>query len=139
MKATEQVSQLINCLTKDEDKRQELWVHYLSGHSPSSFASHLEKIDREYAVDQELQSKFHDILEHPPSDKFQELLSHLSSVECSIVCLLALGCDVHDLSRYKGISDIRIRQVISIIKEHDCWEKVYAKETADRRGKIRVR
>jgi hypothetical protein len=41
---TQEVRQLINCLTNDEDARQELWVHYLSGNSVDSFVSRLDEI-----------------------------------------------------------------------------------------------
>jgi hypothetical protein len=119
------VSNLINCLTNDEDKRQELWLHYLSGNDPSTLASHLEKMEQSYTLDSELQSLLWDIFSNPPSDKFKVLLSHFSEVEQSVVCLLALGLTVHQVSRYKGISEIRIKQVVSIIRENDCWEELY--------------
>ena len=137
MSSTDQVSQLINCLTNDEDQRQDLWVHYLSGHSPSTFADHLEKINREFYADSYLQNLLWDIFKNPPSDKFKQLLDTFSQIEQSVVCLLALGLTVSELSKYKGISEIRIKHVISIVKEKDCWEELYgAKETTDRRRAI---
>ena len=134
MSPIEQVSQLINCLTKDEDQRQDLWVHYLSGHSPSTLASHLSKLKKEFSNDTDLQHLLWDVFNNPPSDKFKELLTNFSEVEQSVVCLLALGLSIGELSGYKGISEIRIRHVISVVKENDCWEELYgAKETIDRR------
>lgn len=130
---TEQVSNLINCLTNDEDKRQELWAYYLSGNAPSTLASYLEKINKEYSLDSELQSYLWFVIKNPPSDKFYELLSHFSEVEQSIVALLALGCTVAHISRYKGISEIRIRHVISIIRENGCWEELYGVQEMQRR------
>ena len=138
MNPTDQVSQLINCLTNDEDKRQDLWVHYLSGHSPSTFVAHLDKISKEFCADQYLHKLLWDIFNNPPSHKFKELLSNFSEVEQSVVCLLALGLTVDQLSKYKGISEIRIRQVISIIREKDCWEELYGvKEKIDRGRALR--
>lgn len=134
MSPTDQVSQLINCLTKDEDQRQDLWVHYLSGHSSSTLASHLEKLNKEFRNDSDLQHLLWDVFSNPPSDKFKELLTHLSDIEQSVVCLLALGLSISELSGYKRISEIRIRHVISVIKDNDCWEELYGiKKEIDRR------
>ena len=125
MSPTDQVSQLINCLTNDEDLRQDLWVHYLSGHSPSTFAAHLDKLNKEFSSDSHLQNLLWEVFKNPPSDKFRQLLDNFSDIEQSIVCLLALGLTVSELSGYKGISEIRIRHVISVVKEKDCWEELY--------------
>jgi hypothetical protein len=136
---TERVSQLINCLTNDEDQRQDLWVHYLSGHSPSTFASHLNKLNREFSNDSELQNFLWDLFKNPPSDKFARLLGNFSNIEQSVVCLLALGLSVSELSGYKEISEIRIRHVISVVRENGCWEELYGvEETTDRRREIRA-
>lgn len=133
MDPTEQVSNLINCLTNDEDQRQDLWVHYLSGHSSATFANYLEKISREFTAEAELRHSLWSVFKEPPSEKFYALLTHLSDVEQSIVCLLALGLTVSEISGYKGISEIRIRQVISVVKENSCWEELYGiKEATDR-------
>ena len=137
MEPTSKVSSLINCLTNDEDKRQELWLHYLSGNDTATFARHLKKMDEEFLLDSELQSCLWDVFKNPPSDKFQVLLSQFSEVEKSILCLLALGLSVSQVSRYKGISEIRIKQVVSIIRENNCWEELYGiKKEAHGRRKV---
>jgi len=128
-----QVSNLINCLTNDEDKRQELWMHYLSGNEPSTLASHLSKLDREYNLDSQIQSYLWDMFKNPLSERFQTLLSHFSEVEQSIVCLLALGLDAGQVSAYKGISIVRIRHVIDVIRYNSIWSELYGiKETTNR-------
>lgn len=132
MVPTNSVSDLINCLTNDEDKRQELWLYYLSGNEPSTLATHLSKLDQVYSVDSEIQSYLWDVFKEPPSDKFHVLLSKFSEVEQSIMCLLALGLTVSQVSDYKGISEVRIKQVIAVIRYNDCWEELYGiKEKAD--------
>ena len=139
MSPTDQVSQLINCLTNNEDHRQDLWVHYLSGHSPSTLVDYLDKLNKESHTDSYLQELLWDVFKNPPSDKFQQLLANFSEIEQSVVCLLALGLTVSELSRYKGITEIRIRHVISVIREKDCWEELYGiKETIDRGRAIRT-
>jgi hypothetical protein len=136
---TDQVSKLISCLTEDEDQRQDLWVHYLSGNPTSSFASYLEKLNKEFSHDSEMQDRLWQVFVNPPSDKFKTLLSNFSDIEQSVLCLLALGLTVSRISEYKGIAEIRIRHVISIVKENDCWEELYGvKETTNRISKIRT-
>jgi hypothetical protein len=136
---TDQVSQLISSLTNDEDQRQELWAHYLSGNSESSLASYLAHINMQFDIESEIQSRLWRITQNPPSEKFHDLLSRFSDVERSIVALLALGLTISNISEYKGISEIRIRQVISIIKDNDCWEELYGiKETSDTGRKVRA-
>lgn len=139
MKPTDQVSQLISSLTNDEDQRQELWAHYLSGNSESSLASYLDQINKQFDLESEIQSRLWRITQNPPSEKFHELLSRFSEIERSVVILLALGLTVSQVSGYKGISEIRIRQVVSIIKDNNCWEELYGiKETSDTGRKVRA-
>lgn len=133
MSPTDQVSQLINCLTKDEDQRQDLWVHYLSGHSPSTFVTYLDQLNKELSMDCELQPLLWEAFHNPPSDKFKNLLNNFSEIEQSVVCLLALGLTVSELSRYKRISEIRIRHVIFIVKEKECWEELYGVQEVQNR------
>jgi hypothetical protein len=134
---TDQVSTLINHLTDDEDQRQSLWVHYLSGHSIESFVSYLEKLSAEELLEREIQVQLWRLLKKSPSDKFTQLLNKLSDIERSMACLLALGLTVDQLSRYKGISEIRIKQVISVMRDNSCWEELYAEEKTDRRRTLR--
>jgi hypothetical protein len=139
VRPTEEVNLLISSLTNDEDQRQELWAHYLNGNAPSSLASHLEHIQEEDAIEVELQSQLYRLFKAPPSDKLHELLSHFSPIEQSIVCLLALGLSIEQVSGYKRISEVRIRQVISIIRENDCWEELYGiKEEINTRREVRT-
>ena len=125
MDSMSHISNLISCLTNDEDERQELWVYYLSGNDVSSIASYLDQINKEHSLDIELQSRLWFVLKNPPSTKFYNLLSQLSEIERSIVALLALGCSVAYISKYKKIAEIRIRQVISTIKSNGCLEELY--------------
>ena len=133
MNPTETVNSLINCLTNDEDQRQDLWVHYLNGNPPSSFASYLSKINKEFNADTELQERLWQVSRRDDSSKFQELLSNFSDIEQSVLCLLALGLSVSRISSYKGISEVRIRQLIAIVRYNKVWEETYGiKEETDR-------
>lgn len=117
------VNNLINCITGDEDFRQELWVHYLNGNSIETFSSHLEKIKVEYSDDQALKSSIQQMLQNPPSDKLMSILEKLTDLERSVVCLLILGVEVTDISKLKSISEVRIRQVIVTLRYNDIWSK----------------
>lgn len=137
MEPADQVSSLINHLTNDEDLQQDLWVHYLSGNPPDTLASYLEKIHLELAIEREIQVRLWYVLKNPPSDKFFKLLAQLSGYEQSVACLLSLGLTISQISEYKGISEIRIRQVVSVMRENDCWEQIYAEEKVNRRRALR--
>jgi hypothetical protein len=124
----DQVNNLINHLTNDDDQRQDLWVYYLSGHSVDSFVSYLEELKAAQQVERKMQANLWQILKNSPSYKFAELLSKLSELECSVVCLLTLGLSVNSISEYKGISEVRIRQLISVVRYNEVWEELYAEE-----------
>ena len=137
MEPTDQVSNQITRLTNDEDLQQDLWVHYLSGHSLDALATYLEKLKLETSIEQEIQARLWYVFKNPPSEKFTKLLAQLSELEQSVACLLTLGLTVDQISKYKGISEIRIRQVISVMRDNDCWEQLYAEEKTDRRRALR--
>lgn len=133
MSLPEQVSQLINRLTDNEDYRQDLWVHYLSGNCPATLVLHLKKLQDQLSSDSMIQNLLWTVYSNPPSDKFQLLLDNFSNVEQSIICLLYLGLTVGEISKYKNISEIRIRHVISVVRDNDCWKELYGvKEKTNR-------
>lgn len=125
MEAPKAVSNLIKCLTNDEDLRQELWVHYLSGNSVDTFASHLEKVASQYSSHHDLKEAMWSLLNDPPSERMINLLDRFSDFERSIMCLLVIGLCPQELSRYKAISEVRIRHAIATIKANSSWEEIY--------------
>lgn len=135
---TREISQLINCLTDNEDHRQELWVHYLSGGSSDSFSSHLDDVSSDILDSSRFKNTLWDAFKNPPSDRFYQLLDSFSSFEQSIMCLLMLGLSIKEIGGYKGISEIRIYQAISSIKNSRCWGRLYGiKEETDGGGEVR--
>lgn len=79
-----------------------------------------------------------DLLKNPPSDGFSELLTYFSDYERSIMFCLMVGLSISEISSYKGISEVRIRQTITAIRYNSSWEEVYGtQETLDRRRKVR--
>jgi hypothetical protein len=119
----QQIQDQIHLLTNDEDHRQELWLHYLKGNSIETFAKKLDQIKLEFSEDSDLRRKIHDLLSNPPASSFTEILDNFSDFERKTICLLLLGVDVKTISKIKGISEVRIRQVIHAIRYNSVWSK----------------
>lgn len=134
MDRMEAVGTLINCLTENEDQRQDLWVHYLSGNPVDSFVSHLEKLSLEYSDDLQVKYAVWNLIQNPPSEKFELFLNGFSEFEKSILCCLMLGFTIEQIAQHRGISQVRIRQTVSNIRYNTMWEQYNGlKETPDRR------
>ena len=114
---------LIENLTNDEDQRQQLWLHYVSGGSIDTFEQKLEQITREQELHEKLQLAIAEIYQRPLSPTFVDFLDNFSDFERSIMFLLLLGLSVEEVSKYKGISEVRIKQSLVAIKKHTIWEK----------------
>ena len=116
------VSSLINCLSDNEDIRQDLWVSYLSGTPLSSLNASLVRIKAEHNETVELQKAVWQLINEPPSEELQILIANnFSDYERSIICCLMLGLDVSQISDIKGISQVRIKQSIATIRYNSIW------------------
>jgi hypothetical protein len=121
---TDKVNSLINCLTNDEDLRQDLWVCYLSGTPVESFESRLERIKVEHSEDLQLQKAIWHLIKNPPSQELSTILEqNFTDYERSIICCLMLGLKVEKISNIKGISQVRIRQTLQAIRYNDIWNE----------------
>lgn len=140
MGPTDEVNSLINCLTNDEDLRQDLWVCYLSGTPVESLESRLERIKVEYSDDVELRKSIWQLIKNPPSEVLLKTIqTSFTEYERSIICCLMLGLDASKISNIKGISEVRIRQSIVTTRYNGCWEVIYGtEEKSDRRRTIRT-
>lgn len=118
-----QIKELIENLTPDEDLRQELWLHFLSGAATSSFENHLETIRIHNRIINELQQKTH-IFVRLSDDKIATLLENFPDIEKSIIYLLSLGLDPLEISKYKGISLVMINQAILSINLSKVWNEL---------------
>ena len=138
MKSMDQVSNLINNLTSDEDKRQDLWLYYLKGNQIDGLVPYFDRIKKEDNIDKIIQQRVWIVANSSYSDKFYQILIRFSNIEQSIIILLALGLSVNEISEYKGIAEIRIRQVISTVRNSEHWKEMYGvEEKADSGRKIR--
>jgi hypothetical protein len=123
MKTAETVS-LINHLTTDNDERQELWAHYLENSDVSALSDYLEQIRKQYSEDRLLQITVWRQLENPSDFNLQWVFDHFTDLEQSIIQLLILGVSVRDISSIKNVGLMRLRHIISIIRENPAWEEL---------------
>ncbi len=123
MKTVETVD-LINHLTTDKDEQQELWVHYLENSDLSALSDYLAQIRKQYSEDQLLQITVWKQLENPSDFNLQWVFDHFTDLEQSIIQLLILGVSLRDISSIKNIGLMRLRHVISIIRENPAWEEL---------------
>ncbi len=122
-KAKQTILLAINSLTDNEDHRQELWLHYLSGNSTDTFVRKLELIKLENERIDQLERALLTVYQDPQNKTLLYFLDNFSEIERSIMFLLLLGLSVQEVSKYKGISQVRIRQAIAAIRVHTVWEK----------------
>jgi len=116
------VLRLINQLTDNEDYRQDLWVAYLSGAPTEKLhlvLDHAQVSDEIYTSSKHL---IQYLIDNPPSESF---LSNFSNTERVIMCLLLLGCDLGTISRYNGISKVRLQRIMVAIKECKAWNNLW--------------
>lgn len=117
------VNNLINCLTDDEDFRQELWVHYLDGNTSDSLALHLEKIQKDHIYNIEIQGALWRYMNNYSHEEFTSFLANFTDFEQSVIFMLILGLDASRISECKGINVIRIKQVIATIGHNPIWNQ----------------
>lgn len=126
MKPTIEVSSIINSITDNEDARQDLWVHYLSGTPAERLNSYLNDTQLEYSDDLELRESIWQLMQDPLSEELQSFLEiNFSDYERTIICLLMLGLDTGKISAVKGVSEVRIRQSIAAIRYNTSWSTIH--------------
>jgi hypothetical protein len=117
------VNSLINCLTDDEDQRQELWLYYLNGNSIESLSDYLCCIKSDSELSEQLQKRIWAATKNGSSDFLQNVLHNFSNVEQSVIILLALGLSVAQISKYKKLAEVRVNCVIFAIKNNEYWKR----------------
>jgi len=126
---TEAVMNLINHLSKDDDERQTLWVNYLeSGRDVSLFVDHLAAIRQKYSEEELLQITVWKHISNPSDLNLQFLFDNFSLLEQSVIQLLILGATLQQIGSIKDIGLGRLRHIISIIAESECWEQFDAED-----------
>lgn len=121
------ILQTIENLTDDDDQRQELWLLYLTGSQPETFSNQLEKIKIQYGDNIKLQEVVWQLIQSdsPAAIEVKRIIDELTPLERSIVALLMIGVDVQRISRYKSISETRIRHIIATIRSNSNWESAW--------------
>ena len=114
--------QLINRLTHNEDERQDLWVAYLEGTPLDFLHNMIPPIDLSQEIQAEYSAGIQNLISNPIN---QDFIDYLTPTEQIIVCLLMLGCDLGTISKYNGINEVKIRQIMVSLKESNAWDKLY--------------
>jgi hypothetical protein len=127
---TEEMASLINCLTSDNDERQELWVHYLENGDARSLCYHLEKIRKQFSEDQLLQVTIWKRASTHSENALLSLFENFTDLEQSIMSLLALGASLPMIGGIKGIGVVRLHHIIAVVREHPCWNEDGLKDEA---------
>lgn len=118
------IRQLINSLTEDEDLRQELWIHFLSGHASSSFIYKLEILKIYQRVADDFQYNLATFFTHPLSSTVEDVIAVLAPAERRIVYLLVCGCSPQDIAKYNNICSLKVYQAIASIQMSQVWRSL---------------
>lgn len=111
------IQAIINSITSDEDDRQDLWVSYLSGENHAFFIHIIDKNKQKEQFEQKYLQKAHELMCSPLIDKLLKSLQNLSELELSVTCLLIIGCETSEISRYKGISQVYVQHIINTVSK----------------------
>lgn len=125
VKTVVEIGKIIEGLTKDEDKRQELWLHYVYSNQVDLSPSQLSIDDDQDPV---LRHAMWRLIKQPPSDRLMKVLETLSDFERKIVFMLMLGISTEKIAKYRGTSEVRIKQAISAIRYNKSWIRYYGKD-----------
>jgi hypothetical protein len=126
VKTLESITQLINNLSNDDDVRQDLWLSYLSDGYNDEFEICLKNIKLEHLEDIAFKEAILQLIHNPPNDQLSNLIEQsFTAYERSIICCLMLGLDAAKISEIKGISEVRIKQSIAIIRYNNVWKEFY--------------
>lgn len=125
MEKWELVQLHINSLTADEDLRQELWIHYLEGNTSHSLKSRLDSMLAKDLAESRLKEVIWDTIKNPPTVDFAEFLSSFSPLEQEVLCMLGLGYNISEISRYNGIDQVRLHQLIGNLRNSKSWEALW--------------
>lgn len=106
---------LINSLTQDEDTRQELFLLYLEGNaSPTS----IEKLANNINILQLVEANratLDFLLKSDSTNDSILFLESLTDLQREVILLHASGVSIDDISRYNGISQQKVEQLIKSI------------------------
>lgn len=126
----EKISSQIKQLTADEDEQQELWVRHLEGNEGiDALSKHLTQIRQEFSEDQLLQITLWRRVYQVDDLNLLGLLDKFTDLEQSVMHLLAIGASLQEISSIKKIGTVRLRHIISVIRENELWGKINGTKT----------
>lgn len=117
--ASSDVSDLIDKLTNDEDMRQDLWLAYFNGLTPDKFQKHLKILEIKQSIQDN--RSVHTIIVNGVNE---DVVNYLLDLECLVVYLLLLNYDIGIISKYTGIDEVYINNLIGSLKRGCLKEKL---------------
>lgn len=115
----------INKLTRNDDYRQELILRHLEGLPVSEFPSYLQSLESNNNKYHKNKEVIWDFLKNPISDKLANILVLFSNTEQKVICMLALGYEIDEISLDLGISKVRVHQMLGSIRASKEWDKIW--------------
>jgi hypothetical protein len=112
---------LIHSLTNDEDLRQELWLLVLSGCPLTELKERLVLITLQGKVLEVVPTTIQSLM-ISTNKSINDILHFISPPERSIVMLAAAGLTDSQILLYKGISRIRLQQLMTTIRRSRYWD-----------------
>lgn len=115
----------ITSLTQDEDEQQQLWVHCLEtgNDDVDALSRHLDRIRQQFSEDELLQITIWRRISNNKDFDLLGLFDQFSDLEQTIMRLLAIDATLQEISGITEIGVVRLRHVISVIREHEAWKK----------------
>jgi hypothetical protein len=120
------VASAIQSLTQDEDEQQELWVRCLENGNDDvdALSIHLTAIRKVFSEDQLLQVTLWRQAFNVDECRLLALFDQFTDLEQQVMRLLALGADLDQISGITRCGVVRLRHIISVIREHDAWKNL---------------
>jgi len=119
---TKKIQTLIESLTDNQDYQQELWVAYLCGNLDLSVA--LDIIKQKHQEIEQFQIQTQALIHHIHNPIMLQILESLTGYDHMILCLLIIGYNAKDISKYCNICLVRVRQAIYAIQTNEHWKKM---------------
>lgn len=122
-----QVNEFINGLTANEDFRQDLWVNYLTYNNLDTLKTRARQLELEEMLCEKSIDLINEFGAQNVFTKYPDLVNNFTQFEQTVIFLLLVGFSVQDISDYKNISIIRVKQAIHTIKQSKIWDSIRKK------------
>jgi hypothetical protein len=117
-----EIASILDNLLSDEDMRQDVWLS-ICENGDSDLDRYIQNIALETTLVKEIANNLK-YLTTADTTMMVPLLANFPTHEQSVLVFLMLSFSLDQISQYKGISMIRLTQMVLCISRHKCWEKI---------------